>query len=272
MQRGFRVLVPLGRNKTYVGVISDIHNKAPEGYQTKDILQVLDVSPVLLDSQLKLWQWIADYYMSPLGEVYKAALPSGLKAEDGFRPKTELYIRLTDKFKNEQALHVALNMLQRAGKQLTAFVDYLALSHWDTLSGQTCQEPVVEITRDELINSSHASLQTLNVLVKRGLLETYELEVGRLNHGGDPHLENIKPLSSVQQDAYNQIQFSFLKKNVTLLHGVTSSGKTEIYIHLIETTVQFLGEVIEGIVMVTVAQQIIENLEPCHCVLVSWHS
>ena len=261
VQRGFRVLVPLGRNKTYVGVISDIHNKAPEGYQTKDILQVLDVSPVLLDSQLKLWQWIADYYMSPLGEVYKAALPSGLKAEDGFRPKTELYIRLTDKFKNEQALHVALNMLQRAGKQLTAFVDYLALSHWDTLSGQTCQEPIVEITRDELINSSHASLQTLNALVKRGLLETYELEVGRLNHGGDPHLENIKPLSSVQQDAYNQIQFSFLKKNVTLLHGVTSSGKTEIYIHLIRQALEQKKQVLYLLPEIALTVQIMQRLQ-----------
>ena len=261
VQRGFRVLVPLGRNKTYVGVISDIHNKAPEGYQTKDILQVLDVSPILLDSQLKLWQWIADYYMSPLGEVYKAALPSGLKAEDGFRPKTELYIRLTDKFKNEQALHVALNMLQRAGKQLTAFVDYLALSHWDTLSGQTCQESVVEITRDELINSSHASLQTLNALVKRGLLETYELEVGRLNHGGDPHLENIKPLSSAQQDAYNQIQFSFLKKNVTLLHGVTSSGKTEIYIHLIRQALEQKKQVLYLLPEIALTVQIMQRLQ-----------
>ena len=261
VQRGFRVLVPLGRNKTYVGVISDIHDKAPEGYQTKDILQVLDVSPILLDSQLKLWQWIADYYMSPLGEVYKAALPSGLKAEDGFRPKTELYIRLTDKFKNEQALHVALNMLQRAGKQLTAFVDYLALSHWDSLSGQTRQEPIVEITRDELINSSHASLQTLNALVKRGLLETYELEVGRLNHGGDPHLENIKPLSSVQQDAYNQIQFSFLKKNVTLLHGVTSSGKTEIYIHLIRHALEQKKQVLYLLPEIALTVQIMQRLQ-----------
>ena len=261
VQREFRVLVPLGRNKTYVGVISDIHNKAPEEYQTKDILQVLDVSPILLDSQLKLWQWIADYYMSPLGEVYKAALPSGLKAEDGFRPKTELYIRLTDKFKNEQALHVALNMLQRAGKQLTAFVDYLALSHWDTLSAQTCQEPVVEITRDELINSSHASLQTLNALVKRGLLETYELEVGRLNHGGDPHLENIKPLSSVQQDAYNRIQFSFLKKNVTLLHGVTSSGKTEIYIHLIRQALEQKKQVLYLLPEIALTVQIMQRLQ-----------
>ena len=261
MRIGLRVLVPFGRNKTYVGIIASIHHTAPEGYQTKDILQVLDVSPILLDSQLKLWNWIAEYYMSPIGEVYKAALPSGLKAEDGYRPKTELYIRLTEKFQNEQALHVALNMLQRAGKQLTAFVEYLALSHWDTLSGQSCQEPVVEITRDELVNSSHASLQTVNALIKRGILETYELEVGRLNCSGQPHLENIKPLSPAQQDAYNQIQFSFLKKNVTLLHGVTSSGKTEIYIHLIRQALEQQKQVLYLLPEIALTVQIMQRLQ-----------
>ena len=261
VRMGLRVLVPFGRNKTYVGIIASIHHTAPEGYQTKDILQVLDVSPILLDSQLKLWNWIAEYYMSPIGEVYKAALPSGLKAEDGYRPKTELYIRLTEKFRNEQALHVALNMLQRAGKQLTAFVEYLALSHWDTLSGQRCQEPVVEITRDELVNSSHASLQTVNALIKRGILETYELEVGRLNCSGQPHLENIKPLSPAQQDAYNQIQFSFLKKNVTLLHGVTSSGKTEIYIHLIRQALEQKKQVLYLLPEIALTVQIMQRLQ-----------
>ena len=261
VRMGLRVLVPFGRNKTYVGIISSIHHQAPEGYQTKDILQVLDVSPILLDSQLKLWNWIAEYYMSPIGEVYKAALPSGLKAEDGYRPKTELYIRLTEKFQNEQALHVALNILQRAGKQLSAFIEYLALSHWDTLSGQSCQEPVAEITRDELVNSSHASLQTVNALIKRGFLETYELEVGRLNSSGQPHLENIKPLSQAQQDAYNQIQFSFLKKNVTLLHGVTSSGKTEIYIHLIRQALEQKKQVLYLLPEIALTVQIMQRLQ-----------
>ena len=250
---GVRVLVPFGRSKTYVGIIAKTHKgPLPSGMQIKDVLQVLDPSPILLDSQLRLWQWIADYYMSPIGEVYKAALPSGLKAEDGYRPKTETYIRLTPQFRSEQALHIAIDMLQRAPKQQKAFIDFLDL--WSQESGDRSQEntpatdsslqgnllspdsrllsPVSEITRDELLNQGH-SLQTITALIKRGLLETYEQEVGRLNHGGEPHLDKIQPLSPVQQDAYNQIQFSFLKKNVTLLHGVTSSGKTEIYIHLI---------------------------------------
>ena len=260
VQRGGRVLVPLGRNKTYVGIVSEKHHRAPEGYQTKDILQVLDVTPILLDSQLRLWHWIADYYMSPIGEVYKAALPSGLKAEDGFRPKTETYITLTPQFRNEQTLHVALNMLHRADKQLAALIDYLALSHWDSVEGSVCRETVVEITRDELLNAGH-SLPTVNALVKRGLLEVYEREVGRLNHGGEPHLEKIRPLSDVQQDAFNKIQFSFLGKNVTLLHGVTSSGKTEIYIHLIRQALERKQQVLYLLPEIALTVQIMQRLQ-----------
>ena len=251
--RGVRVLVPLGRNKTYVGIISEVHDKKPEGYQTKDILQVLDSCPILLDAQLHLWQWIADYYMAPIGEVFKAAFPAGLKAEDGYRPRTEIYIELSQKYRNEAAIHVALNMLQRASKQLTAFIDYLALSGWDKNEPQ-------EITRDELLNQGH-SLPTLAALVKRGLLQTYEHEVGRLNLGGEPCFEKIKPLSQVQQDAFNKIQFSFLKKNVTLLHGVTSSGKTEIYIHLIRQTLEQKKQVLYLLPEIALTVQMMERLQ-----------
>lgn len=251
--RGVRVLVPLGRNKTYVGIITEVHDKKPEGYQTKDILQVLDSCPILLDAQLHLWQWIADYYMAPIGEVFKAAFPAGLKAEDGYRPRTETYIELSQKFRNEASIHVALNMLQRASKQLTAFIDYLALSGWDKNEPQ-------EITRDELLNQGH-SLPTLAALVKRGLLQTYEREVGRLNLGGEPCFEKIKPLSQVQQDAFNKIQFSFLKKNVTLLHGVTSSGKTEIYIHLIRQTLEQKKQVLYLLPEIALTVQMMERLQ-----------
>ena len=246
---GVRVLVPFGRNKTYVGIVAKSHKKdSPlcENINYKDILQVLDPSPILIDSQLRLWQWISDYYLSPIGEVYKAALPSGLKAEDGYKPKTETYIRLTPQFRNEQALHIALDMLQRAPKQQKAFIDFL---NFDS-----------EITRDELLNQGH-SLQTVTALIKRGLLETYEQEVGRLNHGGEPHLDKIQPLSLVQQDAYNQIQFSFLKKNVTLLHGVTSSGKTEIYIHLIRQALEQKQQVLYLLPEIALTVQIMDRLQ-----------
>ena len=175
------MLVPFGRSKTYVGIVAKTHRgPLPSDFQIKDILQVLDAEPILLDCQLQLWKWIADYYMSPIGEVYKAALPSGLKAEDGYKPKTETYIRLTPQFRSEQALHIAIDMLQRAPKQQAAFIDFLDFT--------------TDVTRDELLNQGH-SLQTVTALIKRGLLETYEQEVGRLNHGGEPHLDKIQPLS-----------------------------------------------------------------------------
>lgn len=232
--QGIRVIVPFGRSKNYVGIIARLHDEKPQGYEVKPISVVVDTQPILLSGQLDFWQWISSYYMSPIGEVYKAALPAGLKAEEGYKPRTETFIRLTANYQNEPTLHAALNMLSRAAKQRDAFIAYLSLSHWDSIEGNVCRESVVEITREELMNASDSTLPTINQLVKRGMLETYEVEVGRLNQGGVPHPENIKPLSPAQQNAYNQILLSFMKKQVTLLHGVTSSGKTEIYIHLIQ--------------------------------------
>ena len=256
-QRGMRALVPFGRNKNHVGIIARIHDQKPEGYEVKELAQLLDAQPILLDSQLRLWDWIADYYLSPIGEVYKAAMPAALKAEEGYKPKTETYIRLTKPFQNEQALHIALDMLARASKQQAAFISYLELSHWDSVFDGS---PVEEVTREELMNASGATLPTINQLVKRGLLETYEVEVGRLNHGGEPHFENIKKLSEPQQEAYNQILFSFLKKNVTLLHGVTSSGKTEIYIHLIKRELDMHRQVLYLLPEIALTVQMMDRL------------
>ena len=270
---GVRVLVPFGRSKTYVGIVASTQGTVPNVSQIKSIIQVLDVQPILTDTQLRLWQWISDYYMSPIGEVMKAALPSGLKAEDGYRPKTETFIRLTPNFRSEQALHIAIDMLQRAPSQQKAFIEFLNLA---LQSAVNCKPSTVNyntgITRDELLNQGH-TLATVTALVKRGLLETYEQEVGRLNHGGEPHPENIKPLSAPQQDAFNQIQFSFLKKNVTLLHGVTSSGKTEIYIHLIQQALDRKQQVLYLLPEIALTVQMMERLQRVFgCRLGIYHS
>ena len=263
VKTGCRALVPFGRNKTYVGIIARTHkDNIPEGVKIKDLLQVLDNEPILLDHQLTLWQWIADYYMSPIGEVYKAALPSGLKAEDGYKPKTETYIRLTPNFRNEQSLHIAIDMLKRAPKQQKAFLDFLNLVMRDDESGMSNVDYLsdTEITRDELLNQGHTA-QTITALQQRGILETYEKEVGRLNHGGEPHFDYIKPLSAAQEDAYNKLQLSFLQKNVTLLHGVTSSGKTEIYIHLIRQAIERKQQVLYLLPEIALTVQIMERLQ-----------
>ena len=255
------MLVPFGKNKTYVGIVARLHDQPPQGYEVKSVMQVLDSSPILLPAQLKQWQWISDYYMSPIGEVYKAALPAGLKAEEGYKPRTETYIRLTAPYRNEPTLHVALNMLNRAAKQQEAFIAYLSLSRWDTIEGNLCREPVVEITREELMNAAETTLPIINQLVKRGLLETYEVEVGRLNHGGEPHPEQIKTLNPAQQEAYNQILFSFMKKRVTLLHGVTSSGKTEIFIHLIQRELEQHRQVLYLMPEIALTVQMMQRLQ-----------
>ena len=270
VRAGVRVLVPFGRSKTYVGIVASTQGTVPSVSQIKSVLQVLDASPILTDTQMRLWKWISDYYMSPIGEVMKAALPSGLKAEDGYHPKTETFIRLTPNFRSEQALHIAIDMLQRAPSQQKAFIDFLSLSGID--QGQNLQESCDNISRDELLNQGH-TLATVTALVKRGFLETYEQEVGRLNHGGDPHPENIKPLSAPQQDAFNRIQFSFLKKNVTLLHGVTSSGKTEIYIHLIQQALDRQQQVLYLLPEIALTVQMMERLQRVFgCRLGIYHS
>ena len=255
---GMRVLVPFGRGKTYIGIVSRLHDDAPTGYEVKAIIKVADAQPIVNDLQLRLWWWIGDYYLSPIGEVLKAALPAGLKAEDGYKPRTETYIRLTEQYRNMTALHIALNVLSRARKQLEVFTEYLALSHWDEVENGI--EPI-EVTREELMNVSGASAETLKLLEKRQILETYEVEVGRLNHGGDYRPDLVKPLSATQQDAYNRILMSMMKKQVTLLHGVTGSGKTEIYIHLIQRALERKEQVLYLLPEIALTVQMMQRLQ-----------
>ena len=291
---GMRLVVPLGRSKTYVALAIKVHEERPS-FNVKSVLEVMDDEPVLTESQFKLWKWIADYYMSPLGEVYNAAMPLGLKQRDGFKPKMETYITLTPTYRNEQALHIALDQLARSPKQQKVFIDYLTLSHWDeafTMENVECRmencdnlaSPVnsaknsiseanhnspasthhsalTEVSRDELMNYSHCTSTVMKNLVERKMLMTYEKEVGRLNHAGEPHLDQVKTLNEAQQEAYNQILFSFLSKNVTLLHGVTSSGKTEIYIHLIKQALERHEQVLYLLPEIALTVQIRERLQ-----------
>ena len=249
MQVGMRVRVPFGKSKTYIAIVAHLHNERPSSYQVKDILELIDQQPVLLPQQLKQWQWISNYYMSPIGEVYKAALPGGMKAEDGYKARTELYITLAPSFQSEQGRHIALEMLRKAQRQLEVMHVYLEM----TANGE-------EVTRESLLNSSHNTLATINALIKRGILVTYEREVARLNHGGEPHPEHIKQLNEAQQDAFNQIQFQFLKKQVVLLHGVTSSGKTEIYIHLIQQALERKQQVLYLVPEIALTVQMMNRL------------
>ena len=237
VRMGVRVVVPLGRSKTYTAMAVRTHGDKPE-FDTRDIIQVVDDSPVLPERQLRLWQWISTYYMCALGDVFKAALPAGLKAEDGYRPKTVRCVTLPANLRSEHSLHIAMTALSRALKQQQTFCKYLELSHWDQIDGETPPEHIQEVACDELQNAANASDAILRQLTSRRFLEVYHREVGRIGGGGEYSPENIQPLSEAQQDAMNKIGVQFMGKNVVLLHGVTSSGKTEIYIHLIQKAIE----------------------------------
>lgn len=258
---GMRVVVPFGRSKKYIGVVLRTHGEKPS-FDVKDILSLPDPHPIVTGLQLRLWQWIADYYMSPLGDVFKAALPGGLKDEDGYRPKTERCVTLPEKMRSGQSLHVALNMLvqTRARKQRELFECFLAMSRWDEACSGGSRDSVTELTCEELLNEAHATTTALNALVTRGFLTIYEREVGRVGNGGEPHPENMKTLGDAQRKAFEEMQDTFRTKNVTLLHGVTSSGKTEIYIHLIDKTLREGGQVLYLLPEIALTVQIMKRL------------
>ena len=144
---GMRLLVPWGKSKTVAALCVRVHDDKPDldDSKIKEVLDVLDTSPVILPTQYRLWQWIASYYMCTMGEVMNAALPAGLKAETGYRPKTEPCVRLAAKYRNEQALHIAIELLRRMPKQQKVFLTFLQLSHWDLYFENPCE--IKELTR-----------------------------------------------------------------------------------------------------------------------------
>lgn len=272
VQNGMRVTVPFGKSKTYVGVVAEypvdvpkpVEEVAQQGKKKivyKNIADVLDDSPILLPQQLRLWKWIADYYMSPIGDVYKAALPSGLKVEDGFRPRTELFIRLAEKYRDEQTLTLLISSMKRAVRQLDVLMTYLRLTGVDNIEHLLPETELREVTREELMNESHASIAVIRSLQEKMILVTYEKEVGRLNHNIAPHPEKIKPLNEAQTEAYNHILVQMMGHPVTLLHGVTSSGKTEIYIHLIQKAINEHKQVLYLLPEIALTVQITERLK-----------
>ncbi|HLA55045.1 MAG TPA: primosomal protein N' [Flavobacterium sp.] len=292
---GMRVAVPFGRNKIYTGLVLELHQNQPELYEAKEINQILDDKPVVTEIQLAHWQWMANYYMAAIGDVYRGAMPSALllesetvislkgesfvdeslltddeflvyqalqqqsslKVEDiisilnkknifpvlrkmmenniltlqeeiseTYKPKLTRYVRLAHGFDNNDGLEKLLIELKSAGKQKEVVMGYFQLN--------ASKKP---ITVKELAETSGATPATIKALVDKGIFEEYFIEHARVNFEDD----NIsKPeLSAAQQTAFESINKNLESKDVTLLHGVTSSGKTEIYIKLIE---QYINE------------------------------
>ena len=247
---GCRVSVPLGDRKLYTALVMSVHSNKPEGYKIKPIKELLDEEPVVTEKQLRLWGWISRYYLCSMGDIYKAAIPQGLKGE--FKPRTEQRVRLTPKCNDEKGINLILQSLSRAPRQRRLLDTYLQIATPFTPERK-------EISKHRLIEAAQVSPTIFRELQDKGILESYSVEIGRLNGEIMPVTpQNI--LNPAQEKAFNEIKDSFGTKNVTLLHGVTSAGKTEIYIHLIAEALERGEQVLYMLPEIALTKQIVERL------------
>ncbi|MBP5502304.1 MAG: primosomal protein N' [Bacteroidales bacterium] len=325
---GCRVVVPCGKSKLYSGVVYRFVEQKPEAYELKEVLEILDSKPVVTQEQIQFWQWIAEYYMCTVGEVYRAALPSGMKLEsetmlyrtnlpidydhlkpkelillnafndqvtqipvskvgkivssktyislvynliqsgylvadnvieDKYKPKTEKFLTLHEAFTKEIQFKELFDTLERkALKQMQVLMAFLAGSGIKMENGIITSHG--EISRSKLLKNPDLSSQALSALVQKGVLTEYEKEVSRLEkYDGD--IELYHNLTPAQQTAYEQIENEFAQKNTVLLYGVTGSGKTEIYIKLIDKYLSEGKRVLYLLPEIVLTSQIIRRLQ-----------
>jgi primosomal protein N' (replication factor Y) len=322
IKTGIRVVVQFGKRKFFSALVYKLHQNQPEGdFEMKDIEAILDDEPIVVEKQLQLWEWIANYYCCTLGEVYKAALPSGLKLEsqtrinlnsesdlsgdfsekenlvilllesrktatvqdlnqflgqqssfpvlkllleknaviieeqlhESYRPKGVPTVQLKAEFLSDEKLNQALDSLKRAKKQEQLLKIFLA----ETLYGDS---PQTEISKKELLTISGASDGVLKGLEEKGILEVFQKETGRISKTHQSELI-IKDLTEAQQIAYEEIKKQFENQQTVLLNGVTSSGKTEIYIRLIEEQITLGKQVLYLVPEIGLTTQIITRLK-----------
>ena len=322
VQLGVRVIVPFGVRKFYSAIIREIYDHNPSQYVVKEIVSVLDEYPVVNELQMRLWKWIAAYYMCTVGEVMKAAIPSGLKLEsetkvffneayvqcdelnkheeevlhivhdkkslpvsdiaavyknrdlmrvvqslvdkealwveevmtNRYKPRFEPYVRLHPVMESEVKLRTAFDTLAKAPKQLEILMNFVRLS------GVFSERPQREVAKKELLQAGNVQPEALASLTKKMILEQYVKEVSRLNVQCSTLNAQRSTLNTFQQSAVAQIHEAFATKDVVLLHGITSSGKTEIYIHLIDEQIQRGRQVLYLLPEIALTAQIINRL------------
>jgi len=251
VQPGVKVVVQFGGKNLYSGIVCNIHDKIPAFKNIKAIIDLSGDVPLINEIQLKFWLWISEYYLCSEGEVMKAALPSEM-CHNNFKPRLETFIKLSRKYSDNE-LNAILDNLVKAPRQYEVLTAYLRLSNYSY--GTEC----IPIRKSLLISEANTSPNIVEVLIKKGILSSLSYPVSRLSESGS-FQEPIKKLSDAQMVAYRSIT-SYLQENeISLLHGVTSSGKTEIYIHLIEEQLKMGKQVLYMLPEIALTTQIILRL------------
>ena len=321
---GCRVLVPFGRKKFYTAIVAMIHGIKPEGYEVKEIISMLDEYPIVKHPQLKLWDWISKYYLCSTGDVYKAAVPSGLKVEsetfvgadsdfeetescelnerekiildlvasrnrvqltelanatgfrnieaivsrmiekgavyvaervvDNYRPLTETCVALNLERGDNDGLHHFFDLAARSKKQEALLLAFLDISHW------LRKGDITEVTKKNLLERAQASQAVLTGAVNKGIFKIYKKEVNRFANLGFAN-DELPKLSEEQSRAKSEILEAFKSHAVTLLHGVTSSGKTSIYMHLIDEVLKMGRQALYLVPEIALTTQLTQRLQ-----------
>lgn len=278
--RGHRVIVPFGSRKHYTGIVMRLHDEPPKHFETKEIHSSIDPHPVVDEQQIKLWEWISFYYLSPLGDVYKAALPPPMKPEDlekGLKPQTETYIRINPKV-SEVSEEEVTTQIGRAKKQLALFKEIKGFikkpSETTTAEGIGRKSHSKKLGKDEITDErgkregvakkqvmefKNYSPSVLKGLIARGIVETYEVEFTKEEKG--LLTQELAPLTDVQSRAFSAIKECFEERPTCLLHGVAGSGKTELYMHLAKEYVEKGQQVLYLMPEITLTTRLAQRLQ-----------
>ena len=320
IQLGMRVLVPFGGKKIYTGIVFELHDNAPDNFVAKDVISILDERPILPEEQIRFWNWLSDYYLCNLGEIYRLAFPSSLKLEsetylklkpgvvidfenldvnemylvqalevrqlvnltdiEAFIPKKEIiktinslidlqyieidekiaekykakevaYVRINDSVLNNQNLTEILLKLNKAPKQKDLFLLILE---------KQTENPDLHIKKAELFEDGYFGSSHFKALADKGLVEEYYMQKDRIE-SYEGEIEEIEELSEEQKIAKSEIDEAFEEGKNVLLHGVTSSGKTHIYLEKIEECIREGKNVLFLLPEISLTKQITQRLE-----------